>query len=129
MAIADATLQYLVDTKKCKTLFITHYPLLATKLEKKFPHDVQNVHMGYEVEQRITGIREVTFLYRLIPGLATGKLTVCMLLNGAQETYFPESFGVECARLAALPENILEVAAERSTQMEGEVQQRVRRNK
>ncbi|KAF4615129.1 hypothetical protein D9613_003157 [Agrocybe pediades] len=111
IAIADATLQYLVEKKKSKTLFITHYPLLATKLQKKLPRDVQNVHMGYEVDQRITGVREVTFLYRLIPGLAT------------------ESFGIECARLAALPENILEVAAERSAQMQGEVEQRVRKNK
>lgn len=72
MAIADATLQYLVQSKKSKTLFITHYPLLATRLEAKFPHDVQNLHIGYEAETRIDGTRDITFLYRLISGLATG---------------------------------------------------------
>ncbi|KDR81784.1 hypothetical protein GALMADRAFT_152606 [Galerina marginata CBS 339.88] len=103
MAIADATLQYLVQSIKCKTLFITHYPLLATKLQTKFPNDVQNLHMGYEAESRIDGTRSITFLYRLIPGLAT------------------ESFGIECARLARVPEEILSVATERSAAMEEEV--------
>jgi len=72
MAIADATLQYMVQTVKCKTLFITHYPLLATRLENKFPTDVENLHMGYESETRIDGTRNITFLYKLITGLATG---------------------------------------------------------
>ena len=72
MAIADATLQYIVQAVKCKTLFITHYPLLATRLENKFPTDVENLHMGYESETRIYGTRNITFLYKLITGLATG---------------------------------------------------------
>lgn len=74
MAIADATLQYLVSEKKCKTLFITHYPLVATKLARKFPQDVENVHMSYCVEHvSITGARKIAFLYKLVQGLATGK--------------------------------------------------------
>lgn len=72
MAIADATLQYLVETVKCKTLFITHYPLVASGLEKRFPLDVQNLHMGYQAESRIDGSRNITFLYRLTPGIASG---------------------------------------------------------
>ncbi|KAF8959081.1 DNA mismatch repair protein MSH3 [Flammula alnicola] len=111
MAIADATLQYLVDKVKCKTLFITHYPLLATRLQSKFPKDVQNLHMGYEAESRINGTRSITFLYHLISGLAT------------------ESFGIECGRLAKLPEEVLSVAAERSMHMQEEVRQRARRNR
>ena len=75
MAIADATLQYLVQNTKCKTLFITHYPLLAAKLENKFPRDVSNLHMGYIAESRIDGTRNITFLYRLTAGLATGMQT------------------------------------------------------
>ncbi len=73
MAIADATLQYLVENKKCRTLFITHYPLLATKLGKKFPSNVQNLHMNYDAEEGIDGLHRITFLYKLVPGLATGK--------------------------------------------------------
>lgn len=73
MAIADATLQYLVENKKCRTLFITHYPLLATKLGRKFPSHVQNLHMSYDAEEGIDGLNRITFLYKLVQGLATGK--------------------------------------------------------
>jgi DNA mismatch repair protein MSH3 len=106
MAIADAVLEHLVDNVKCKTLFITHYPLVATELEKKFPEDVQNVHMGFTEQQRVDGTREITFLYHLTPGLASG------------------SFGVECGRLAGLPESLLENAARRAASMQSAVQKR-----
>jgi DNA mismatch repair protein MSH3 len=90
MAIAYAVLNELVASTQCKTLFITHYPLVATELEEKFPDRVQNIHVGYSTDTRgIDGRRDVTFLYRLTSGIA------------------PESFGVECARLAGLPESIL----------------------
>lgn len=72
MAIAAATLEYIAAKVQCKTLFITHYPLLATKLESKFPSKIQNLHMGYMAEQRLSGIREITFLYRLTLGLSKG---------------------------------------------------------
>lgn len=81
MAIAEATLHSLVETTKCKTLFITHYPLVASNLEKKFPQDVENLHMGYEAESRIDGTREVTFLYRLTSGMASGEPNPFMQSN------------------------------------------------
>jgi DNA mismatch repair protein MSH3 len=109
MAIADAVLEHLVDNVRCKTLFITHYPLVATELEKKFPNDVQNLHMGFTEHQRIDGTREITFLYQLTPGLASG------------------SFGVECGRLAGLPEALLENAAHRAVLMQSTVEERHRR--
>jgi DNA mismatch repair protein MSH3 len=73
MAIANAVLHQLVDTIKCKTLFITHYPLVASDLESRFPLDIQNLHMGYEAVSRIDGTREIAFLYRLTSGMASGK--------------------------------------------------------
>lgn len=96
MAIADAVLHHLVQNVKCKTLFITHYPLIAIDMKRRFPNDVQNLHMGYTTETCIDERRDVTFLYRLADGPAK------------------ESFGVECARLAGIPEDILRVATERS---------------
>jgi len=96
MAIADAVLHHLVEEVKCKTLFITHYPLVAIDMERRFPNDVQNLHMGYMMDTRIDGRRDVTFLYRLTDGFAK------------------ESFGVECARLAGISEDILAVATDRS---------------
>ncbi|KAI0350070.1 hypothetical protein OH77DRAFT_1413634 [Trametes cingulata] len=111
MAIAGAVLQHLVQTVKCKTLFITHYPQVATDLERLFPSDVGNMHMGFSEESRIDGTREVTFLYRLEPGLVA------------------ESFGVECARLAGLPESVLEIASTKATGMRQTIDERIRRTK
>lgn len=111
MAVASAVLQHLLQITKCKTLFITHYPLVAHDLEKRFPADLQNLHMGYTEDLRIDGTRDITFLYRLTRGIAN------------------ESFGVECARLAGLPEEILSVATDRSGAMQSIVEQRSRRNK
>lgn len=111
MAIADAVLQHLVESIKCKTLFITHYPLVAVDLERRFPDGVQNLHMGYTTDSRIDGRRDVTFLYRLTDGFAE------------------ESFGVECARLAGIPENILSIATERSEACRAATESRSRLNR
>ncbi|KAF9050682.1 hypothetical protein BDZ89DRAFT_1005971 [Hymenopellis radicata] len=111
MAIAHAVLQYLNDIKRCKTLFITHYPAIALDLEKKYSKAVQNLHMGYQAEARINGTREITFLYTLTNGVAD------------------ESFGVECGRLAGLPEKLLRIASESSEKMKDEVAARMRRNR
>ncbi|OCH90300.1 hypothetical protein OBBRIDRAFT_826026 [Obba rivulosa] len=111
MAVASAVLEHLVEIKKCKTLFITHYPHVAMDLERRFPLDVKNMHMGYTEDTRIDGTREVTFLYRLTPGITT------------------ESFGVECARLAGVPESILRLASEKAQSMQAATEERIRRNK
>jgi DNA mismatch repair protein MSH3 len=111
MAVADAVLRHLVGRTKCKTLFITHYPLIATDLEREFPLDLQNLHMGYTSQNRIDGTREIAFLYQLTSGAAT------------------ESFGIECARLAGVPEPILRMASERSDTMGMQVEQVQRRTK
>lgn len=104
MAIASAVLEHLVQSFRCKTLFITHYPLVAVSLERKFSEDISNVHMGFTEETGIDGIRIITFLYRLSTGIASG------------------SFGIECARLAGLSEQLLEVAAAQSIQMQATVE-------
>ena len=67
--------------------------------------------MGFREDSRIDGTREITFLYRLMAGMAT------------------ESFGIECARLAGLPEKILKVAADRSQSFQSTVQERVKQNR
>lgn len=111
MAIASAVLQYLVQTKKSKTLFITHYPQVASSLELNFSADIENVHMGFTEDTRIDGTREVILLYRLAPGITA------------------ESFGVECARLANLPEPILQMASARAGTLKASVEGRIKRNK
>ncbi|KAH9929644.1 muts domain V-domain-containing protein [Amylocystis lapponica] len=111
MAIAGAVLQHLTQVTKCKTLFITHYPQVATDLERRFGADVENLHMGFTEDTRIDGTREVTFLYQLTSGITE------------------ESFGVECARLAGVPEAILQLASTRSQNMRATIEARVKRNK
>ncbi|KAH9926110.1 muts domain V-domain-containing protein [Fomitopsis serialis] len=111
MAIANAVLQHLVQNTKCRTLFITHYPHLAVDMERMFPAEVENVYMGYTEDTRIDGTREVTFLYRLTPGVTE------------------ESFGVECARLAGLPESVLREASSKSATLRAITEGRMRRNK
>lgn len=86
MAIAGATLEYLAEKIDCKTLFITHYPVVASSAERKYPDRVTNLHMGFTEETSIEGKRAITFLYRLAKGLSSG------------------SYGIECARLAGIPE-------------------------
>jgi DNA mismatch repair protein MSH3 len=125
MAVAHAVLQHLVQITRCKTLFITHYPQVAMGLEKKYPEKIANLHvtfllplrpysislqMGYQAVDRIDGTQDIIFLYKLSPGIATA------------------SFGIECGRLAGLPETILNVAARRSSEMQAIIQTRWKRN-
>ena len=111
MAIAHAVLHYLVQTKRCKTLFITHYPLVGADIVRQFPKDVENLHMGFAEDARINGMREITFLYRLTKGLAT------------------ESFGIECARLAGIEEDVLETAAQHANKMRVLVEEKTKRSR
>jgi DNA mismatch repair protein MSH3 len=76
MAIADGVLQQLVERMKCKTLFITHYPLIASAIERKYPKDIENIHMGYISDIRLGGRRDITFLYKVERGITTGTLAV-----------------------------------------------------
>jgi DNA mismatch repair protein MSH3 len=110
MAIAEATLEHLVRNIRCKTLFITHYPTLAASIQRKFPNDATNVHMAFSEEVGIDGIRTITFLYALTEGISPG------------------SYGIECARLAGLPERLLEAANEKAEILQKQVASRSRIN-
>ncbi|KAI0260994.1 DNA mismatch repair protein MSH3 [Gloeopeniophorella convolvens] len=111
MAIAHAVLHHLVTTTRAKTLFITHYPHVAAELAARLPDDIENLHMGFAEETRINGTRDITFLYRLEHGLAA------------------ESFGIECARLAGIPEDVLEPAVEHAERMRKLVEERARQSR
>lgn len=97
VAIAEAVLDYVIRDLKSLTLFITHYQHLA-KLQDRFENgELKNVHMRFE--ERDNG-KEVVFLYE------------------AQEGTSHRSYGLNVARLAKVPENIIEVAEEKSREME-----------
>ena len=91
-AIAHAVLRHLADTLRCRTLFSTHYHMLAD--EHAAHPAVKNFHMGCQVRAAADGAaQQVTFLYKLTPGAC------------------PKSYGVNVARLAGLPPSVLRAAA------------------
>ena len=89
MSIARAVLEYVADTKKlgARTLFATHYHELTVMEE--LLDGVKN----YNIAVKKRG-DEITFLRRIVPG-------------GADESY-----GVQVAKLAGLPDSIIERAKE-----------------
>ena len=88
-AIVYAVLKYLSTVKRCRMLFSTHYNFIITS----FLHDpsISTGYMSYLLEK---GQTKVTFLYKLVDG-------VC-----------PDSFGINVARLANIPEDVLTRAKE-----------------
>ena len=89
MSIARAVLEYCADRKKlgAKTLFATHYHELTVM------QDLLNGVKNYSIAVKKRG-DDITFLRRIIPG-------------GADD-----SFGIEVAKLAGLPNSIINRAKE-----------------
>jgi DNA mismatch repair protein MutS len=85
MALAQAIIEYVHDKIGAKTLFATHYHEL-TVLEKTLPR-LSNVHVA-TLEQN----GDVTFLHKIAPGPAD------------------KSYGIHVAKIAGLPESLLERA-------------------
>lgn len=82
LSLAHAMIEYIDQHIHAKTLFSTHYHEL-TSLELTYP-SIQNLHVEVHEENDT-----VTFMYRVIPGKAD------------------KSYGINVARLAKLPESIL----------------------
>ena len=87
MSLAEAILEYVAKNIKCKTLFSTHYHEL-TRLESEFLN-VKNVHVAAREEGNM-----ITFLHKVQNGPAD------------------KSYGIHVARLAHMPEDLLERAQE-----------------
>eukprot|EP00850_Spirogloea_muscicola_P002363 SM000009S23492 [mRNA] locus=s9:327453:334432:+ [translate_table: standard] len=128
VAIAFATLQYLLETTKCLTLFVTHYPKIS-ELQIDFPKQLGCYYVSFLASTaRSNGAStpeanaangsagdsghnagasdSVTFLYKLAPGVA------------------PRSFGLHVARLAEIPETVVKRAADMALKLEDEVGKR-----
>jgi DNA mismatch repair protein MSH3 len=72
-AIAQATLDYLIRSIGCCTLFITHFPQIAQVVEENYPQQAFNSHMSYfEMETNEEGddsndnTPEIVFLYKIV---------------------------------------------------------------
>nr|XP_043621145.1 DNA mismatch repair protein MSH6 isoform X2 [Erigeron canadensis] len=97
-AIAASVLEHLVNKVHCRGLFSTHYHHLA--LDYQQTPKVSLCHMACQVGKGIGGLEEVTFLYKLTLGAC------------------PKSYGVNVARLAGLPDAVLQKAAIKSEEFE-----------
>ena len=93
MALAQAMIEYIASCIHAKTLFSTHYHEL-TSLEDSIDC-VRNIHVAVKEEQD-----KVTFLYKIKEGRAD------------------RSYGINVARLAGLPESILDRAKDLQKQLE-----------
>lgn len=95
ISLAYAILRYIIeDVKRPLTLFITHYPSLHV-LEQEFA-GVKNFHMAFlektDAEGKQNDWPEVIFLYKLVLGVVSNL------------------YGLNVAKLAGIPQNIIENA-------------------
>ena len=87
MSLAGSIIEYISHHIKCKTLFSTHYHEL-TDLESKLT-DVKNVHVSISEEDG-----DITFLHKVSDGAVD------------------KSYGINVAKLANLPDEVIDRANE-----------------
>lgn len=109
-AIAHAVLEHVAADVGCLTLFITHYQDLA-RVARALDDGgrVRCVHMRFQTSEAAGGEHgdeEITFLYEVAEGVAH------------------RSYGLNVARLARIPRRVIEVAADKSREMEEETRAR-----
>ncbi|GFF73724.1 DNA mismatch repair protein msh3 [Aspergillus udagawae] len=105
VAIAQAVLDYMVRTIRSLTLFITHYQHLSNMAQSFPDHELRNVHMRF-TESGSGKEEEITFLYEVGEGVAH------------------RSYGLNVARLANLPAPLLDVARQKSAELEERIRRR-----
>ncbi|KAK0632407.1 muts domain V-domain-containing protein [Immersiella caudata] len=114
-AIAHAVLEHVVRETRCLTLFITHYQNLARVAQGLGDSRVRCVHMRFRAERNGRAVadddegdgeEEITFLYEVGEGVAH------------------RSYGLNVARLARISRKVLDVAAQKSREMEEDIKVR-----
>ncbi|XP_053147197.1 DNA mismatch repair protein Msh3 isoform X2 [Hemicordylus capensis] len=118
IAIAYATLEHFIRDVGSLTLFVTHYPPVC-ELEKVYPRQVGNYHMAFLVNEDDSGGEKgsgdeespefVTFLYQITRSVAA------------------RSYGLNVAKLADVPDEILKKAAHKSRELESLVNMKRKR--
>uniref|UniRef100_A0A0K3CG19 DNA mismatch repair protein MSH3 n=1 Tax=Rhodotorula toruloides TaxID=5286 RepID=A0A0K3CG19_RHOTO len=109
-AIAAAVLEYIVRSKRSTCVFVTHYPSLAL-VAQRFPESVSVNHMACIETPREDGHADVTFLYCPADGLASA------------------SHGLNVARLADLPQSVLDTAKAKGLELMKETEERTAKRK
>jgi DNA mismatch repair protein MSH3 len=107
VAIAAATLEHLVRDAKCFTLFVTHYPSVAREVQSKYTEHCSASFTSYmELPGSSEDVPRIQFLYKLTPGVAH------------------RSYGLNVARMACLPTNVIQTASVKAAELEVETAQR-----
>ncbi|XP_072777820.1 DNA mismatch repair protein Msh3 isoform X2 [Taeniopygia guttata] len=120
IAIAYATLEHFIRDVQALTLFVTHYPSVC-ELQQRYPRAVGNYHMAFLLSEEDAGqhtgseVEEnpefITFLYQITKGVSA------------------RSYGLNVAKLADIPEEILKNAAHKSKELERIVNMKRRKMK
>ncbi|CAH1430272.1 unnamed protein product [Lactuca virosa] len=111
VAIAYATLQYLVEQKRSMVLFVTHYPEIVN-MTKGFGGRVGSYHVSYltssQKDESNPGCdyEDVVYLYKLVPGVSE------------------RSFGFKVAQLAQIPLSCINRGSEMAVKLEEVVRDR-----
>ncbi|KAL1967086.1 hypothetical protein VTN77DRAFT_3610 [Rasamsonia byssochlamydoides] len=106
VAIAQAVLDHMVRSVRSLTLFITHYQNLSS-MARSFPNNqLRNVHMRFTESGTGRDDEEITFLYEVGEGVAH------------------RSYGLNVARLANLPASVLDVARQKSAELEEKIKRK-----
>jgi len=98
VAIASATMEYVINKIGCFTMFVTHYPSLGS-LEDKYNKQVGNYHMSF-IEDSGSDGEQITFLYKLTQGMCA------------------KSYGLNVARLAEIPAEVIQIAGTKAKALE-----------
>eukprot|EP00761_Pharyngomonas_kirbyi_P004414 gb/GECH01004418.1/.p1 GENE.gb/GECH01004418.1/~~gb/GECH01004418.1/.p1 ORF type:complete len:1061 (+),score=256.66 gb/GECH01004418.1/:1-3183(+) len=86
-AIAYSVMKYIAEKIGCRTLFSTHYFALTEELNNH--PEIDMYHMKCDVNEKC---REVTFLYKFTKGVS------------------PKSYGLNVARMAGIPDHVIDKA-------------------
>ncbi|CAL5029203.1 unnamed protein product [Urochloa decumbens] len=119
VAIAYATLHYLLKEKKCITIFVTHYPKILD-IQREFDGSVGAYHVSYLATRKLLEVTdkqletspeskdlgEITFLYKLVAGASD------------------RSFGLNVALLAQLPSRCIKRASVMAAKLQEELNMR-----
>ncbi|CAN6236705.1 unnamed protein product [Urochloa humidicola] len=119
VAIAYATLHYLLKEKKCITIFVTHYPKILD-IQREFEASVGAYHVSYLATRKLLEVTdkpletspeskdlgEITFLYKLVAGASD------------------KSFGLNVALLAQLPSRCIKRASVMAAKLQEELNMR-----
>ena len=115
-AIAYAVTRHLTKNVGCRTLFATHYHTLCDDFGKD--RDVELGHMACVVEEKKATMEDEK---EESGGKSTSDASVTFLYT-YQHGACPKSYGLNVARLARLPEGVIQRAKEKSEEFETAVE-------